>query len=93
MKGYGVLGFTNADALMLTHNGTKPLLGTNPICFACPFENNTLSVLIWPQQVLHGINYYHRDNNEKLPKGVAADINGNVTETLIMPTVYFHWWV
>ena len=34
MKGYGVLGFTNADALMLTHNGTKPLL--EPIQYVLP---------------------------------------------------------
>ena len=81
IKGYGVLGFTNADALMLTHNGTKPLLGTNPICFACPFENNTPFCL---DMATTGFTWNkllsYRDNNKKLPKGVAADKNGNVTD-------------
>ena len=37
--------------------------------------------MIWLQQVLPGIKLLsYRDNNEKLPKGVAADINGNVTD-------------
>lgn len=30
------LSFTHADALMLSHAGSRPLFGTNPICFAAP---------------------------------------------------------
>ena len=35
-KGYAALAFTNSDSLMLTHNGQKAILGTNPLCFVCP---------------------------------------------------------
>lgn len=30
------LSFTHADSLMMTHAGTRPFFGTNPICFAAP---------------------------------------------------------
>ena len=37
----GMLGFsfTHADSLMLSHNGTRPYFGTNPISFAAPCED------------------------------------------------------
>jgi ureidoglycolate dehydrogenase (NAD+) len=33
------LAFTHADALMLSHNGSRAFFGTNPICFAAPCQD------------------------------------------------------
>ena len=35
-QGYISIGFTHADSLMLSHNGTRPYFGTNPISVAVP---------------------------------------------------------
>ena len=35
-NGFAAFAFTNSDSLMLTFNGKKALLGTNPICFVAP---------------------------------------------------------
>ena len=33
------IGFTNADSLVLSHNGVKPFFGTNPLCISFPRKN------------------------------------------------------
>ena len=35
-KNFIAFGFTNADALMISHNSTETFFGTNPICFGFP---------------------------------------------------------
>ena len=39
-KGYMAFSFTNTGSAMLSYNGTKKYIGTNPICFAAPREES-----------------------------------------------------
>lgn len=78
--GYMCFGFTNADALILSTNGTRPFFGTNPICFAAPRQHEdpfcvdmALSKVPWNKILLH------KANDEQLPEGIAADKDGNQT--------------
>lgn len=80
-KGYGVFGFTNSDALMLTYNGKIPLLGTNPICFASPFEKNNpfcldMSTTTFTWNKL--LNF--KNSNKIIPENVAANKYGVSTK-------------
>lgn len=72
------IGFTNADSLVLSHNGVKPFFGTNPICIAFPRRNKkepfcldmATSKMTWNKlNVLKKI-------NKKLPKNYAANSSG-----------------
>ena len=79
-KGYLCFGFTNADALVLSTNGTRPFFGTNPICFAAPRDKEepfcvdmAISKTPWNRVLLH------KANNEVLPEGLVADSEGNET--------------
>lgn len=79
-EGYLCFGFTNADALVLSSNGTRPFFGTNPICFAAPRDKEepfcvdmAISKTPWNRVLLH------KANNEVLPEGLVADSEGNET--------------
>lgn len=79
-KGYIGFGFTHADSLMLTQNGTRPYLGTNPICFAVPRKEEepfcvdmATSMISWNKLLNHKI------ANVDLDRNVAADKNGDMT--------------
>ncbi len=79
-KGYAVLAFTNSDSLMLSFNGKKALLGTNPICFACPNgENEPFCLDMSTTTYTYNKLLVIKKNNKKLPDNFAADKNGNVT--------------
>jgi ureidoglycolate dehydrogenase (NAD+) len=79
-KGYLIFGFTHADSLQLTHGGTNPYFGTNPICFAAPrgrlepFCLDMATTKISWNKLLD-----YRRLKKKLPKNVAADIFGKMT--------------
>jgi len=91
-KGYAAFAFTHADALVLSHNGTRPYFGTNPICLAVPrIENDPYcldmasSIIPWNRVLIH------RNSKQQLQEGVAADANGNLTiepddATCLVPT-------
>ena len=79
-KGFAALAFTNSDSLMLSHLGKQKLLGTNPICFVAPSDENepfcldmattayTFNKLLMFKKM--GLN---------LPNNFAADKDGNMT--------------
>lgn len=75
------IGFTNADALLLSHNSKKPFFGTNPLCFVAPKKNKkepfcldmATSKITWNK-----LNILKK-NKMKLDKNLAADINGEST--------------
>lgn len=75
------IGFTNADALLLSHNSKKAFFGTNPICFVAPKRNKeepfcldmATSKITWNK-----LNIFKK-NNIKLEKNLAADSNGEST--------------
>ena len=79
-KGYIAFAFTHADSLVLSHNGTRPYFGTNPICCAVPREENepycldmASSIIPWNRVLLH------KNTGKQLQEGVAADSNGELT--------------
>ena len=79
-KGFIALAFTHADALLLSHNGTRPYFGTNPICIAVPREEKepycldmASSIVSWNKVLLN------KNSNTELIEGIAADSNGNLT--------------
>ena len=79
-NGFIGLAFTHADALVLSHNGTRPYFGTNPICIAVPRDEKepycldmASSIVSWNKVLLK------KNSNTKLIEGIAADSNGNLT--------------
>jgi len=79
-KGYMGLAFTHADSLMLTPNGQRPYLGTNPICLAVPRKEKepfcldmATSMISW-NKLLSA-----KSANLKLDNNYAADKYGNIT--------------
>jgi ureidoglycolate dehydrogenase (NAD+) len=91
-KGYIAFAFTHADALILSHGGTRPYFGTNPICFAAPRKecepyclDMATSIVPWNRVLLN------RNSNLPLEPGIAADELGNPTldphnASAVMPT-------
>ena len=91
-KGYIAFAFTHADALILSHNGTRPYFGTNPICFAAPRAQGepycldmATSIVPWNRIILN------RNSDSPLDQGIAADENGKETldphkASAVMPT-------
>lgn len=79
-NGYIAFAFTHADALILSHNGTRPYFGTNPICFASPREEGepycldmATSIVPWNRVILN------RNSDSPLDYGIAADEHGKET--------------
>ena len=79
-KGYIAFAFTHADSLLLSHNGTRPYFGTNPICFAVPRREKdpycldmASSIVPWNRVLMY------KNSKKQLQNGVAADSNGNLT--------------
>jgi LDH2 family malate/lactate/ureidoglycolate dehydrogenase len=79
-EGYLAFAFTHADALVLSHNGTRPYFGTNPLCFAAPRQEKdpycldmASSIVPWNRVLMH------KQNGTPLQSGVSADKNGVIT--------------
>ena len=91
-EGYIAFAFTHADALILSHGGTRPYFGTNPICFAAPREEQepycldmATSIVPWNRVLLN------RSSDKLLESGIAADKYGESTQdpheaAAVMPT-------
>ena len=79
-KGYLAFAFTHADALILSHGGTRPYFGTNPICFAAPREEQepycldmATSIVSWNRVISN------RNSSKPLESGIVADEYGKPT--------------
>jgi ureidoglycolate dehydrogenase (NAD+) len=91
-KGYIAFAFTHADALILSHGGTRPYFGTNPICFAAPRKEEepycldmATSIVPWNRVILN------RNSDSPLEPGIAVDEYGDPTTdshkaAAVMPT-------
>lgn len=71
------LSFTNTDALVKTHGGTRPFLGNNPLCFAAPCEGEEPFCLDMATSV---VTFNHvrqwREQGLAAPAGAGADHEG-----------------
>ncbi len=74
------MSFTHANSLMVTHNSTRPFLGTNPICFAVPCANEDPFCLDMATTMIN-INKVLQWQKDKTPAppGTGVDIAGNET--------------
>lgn len=75
------LSFTHADSLALAYGAKKAYLGTNPICFAAPCENEDPFCLdMATTQISWNKLLTYKSQGRKLEKGWAVDIEGNSVE-------------
>ena len=79
-EGFLAFSFTHADALMLSHGGTRAFFGTNPICFAAPcageepFCLDMATTLVSWNKILR-----RRDADAPLEEGWAVDEHAEPT--------------
>ena len=78
-KGYIAFAFTNADSLMLSHNGINPFFGTNPICFAAPRKEKEPFCLDMATSMISWNKLLNLKNKKlKLERNLAANSKGNI---------------
>lgn len=78
----GLIGFVccNAPAAMPAFNGLEPMLGTNPLAFACPSKTKGTIVLDMATSIVAKSRFsVAMANGEKLQEGWAVDKDGNPT--------------
>jgi LDH2 family malate/lactate/ureidoglycolate dehydrogenase len=78
--GFAALGMTNADAIVVPHDGVKPFYGTNPISFAVPVagEEPMLLDMATSSIPLNRV-LLRRDTGTPLPPDVAVTAEGEPT--------------
>jgi LDH2 family malate/lactate/ureidoglycolate dehydrogenase len=77
----GLVGFhiASAKGRVLPLGGTKPALGTNPICFGFPSDNGPVVVDMGTAALMWGDVTLHAHLGLPLPEGVGFDENGKPT--------------
>lgn len=78
----GLIGFVccNAPAAMPAFNGLEPMLGTNPLAFACPSKTMGTIVLDMATSIVAKSRFsVAMANGEKLQEGWAVDKDGHPT--------------
>lgn len=74
------VSFTHADALVRSHGGVRPFLGTNPLSFAAPCDGEGPFCL---DMATSAITFNRirqlRESGLKAPDGTGADITGSET--------------
>lgn len=78
----GMIGFvcSNAPAAMPAFNGLEPMLGTNPMAFACPSKTKGSIVLDMATSIVAKSRFeMARIKGETLPEGWALDKEGKPT--------------
>ena len=72
--------FTNAPPAIAPYGALKSLFGTNPICFGTPTGSIIPFILDTSMSMINrGKIRVAARNNQKIPEGVALDINGKPT--------------
>jgi L-2-hydroxycarboxylate dehydrogenase (NAD+) len=72
--------FTNAPPAIAPYGALKSLFGTNPICFGTPTGSKIPFILDTSMSMINrGKIRVAARNNQKIPEGVALDINGKLT--------------
>lgn len=78
--GFIALMFANTPAAMAPAGGTKGVLGTNPIAFACPLpEHSPIVVDLSLSKVARGNILAAQQKGEPIPEGWALDASGRPT--------------
>lgn len=79
-RGLVALMFANAPAAMAPWGGKRPLLGTDPIAFACPVEGDgPIVVDVSLSKVARGKIMAADQKGESIPEGWALDAEGQPT--------------
>jgi LDH2 family malate/lactate/ureidoglycolate dehydrogenase len=78
----GCIGFTctNSFPRVAPFGGSQPLLGTNPLAFACPTASGSPVLVDFATAALAGLSIRKMsENGGQLPPGVALDADGQPT--------------
>jgi LDH2 family malate/lactate/ureidoglycolate dehydrogenase len=79
-RGYAAIGMTNADAIVVPHDGIKPFYGTNPLSFALPIEGEPPLLLdMATSSVPLNRVLLRRATGTPLPPEVAVNAAGDMT--------------
>jgi ureidoglycolate dehydrogenase (NAD+) len=79
-NGYISMGFTNTGPKIVSHDGERKYMGTNPICFSAPREKGDPFCLDMATSSVPWNKVEHcRRSGEPLPPGSAVDANGEPT--------------
>ena len=79
-KGLVALMFVNTPGAMAPWGGSKPVVGTNPIAFACPLPGRAPMVIdLSLSKVARGNIAVAKQRGEKIPEGWALDAAGQPT--------------
>lgn len=74
--------FCNSPAAMPAFNGIEPLLGTNPIAFACPSKSEGMIIFDMATSIISKSKIgMALEKNEQIPKGWALDKSGMPTSS------------
>ena len=79
-EGFIALTMINTRSYMSAWGGTKKILGTNPMAFACPRKRKP--PVVWDQasaRISHGDLLLAVKDKKELELGVGVDANGNAT--------------
>lgn len=79
-KGFLGFAFSNTPSAMAPFGGNIPLFGTNPLAFACPYDENPLVVDMALSKVARGKILNAKQKGEKIPTDWAIDKNGQPTD-------------
>ncbi len=76
-KGFISIGFTHADALMLSHSGTRSFFGTNPLSIAVPrIETHPYCLDMATSMISWNKLLSYRKKNAPVETGLAANDEG-----------------
>jgi len=74
------IGFTHATSKMKAPGSNESFFGTNPMCFTAPISNDQVFCFdSAPTSIPFHKVIHHKETNEPLPSGAAADKDGNET--------------
>jgi LDH2 family malate/lactate/ureidoglycolate dehydrogenase len=68
-----------AERTVVPHGGSRPALGTNPVCFGFPCDGDPLIYDTGTSAIMHGEVQMRERTGEPLPEGVALDEHGRPT--------------
>lgn len=79
-QGFMALAFSNAPAAMAAWGGSRPLLGTNPVAFACPRQaKDPLLIDLSLSRVARGKVMLAKKRSGSIPEDWALDTEGQPT--------------
>lgn len=77
--GFVAIHICSAERTVVPYGGTTPALGTNPVCFGFPSDDEPVIFDMGTSAIMHGEVQLRARTGEPLPEGVAVDVAGEPT--------------